>query len=111
VRVIRNKIENTGDAVLLYHVVYKHEGFVEVAQTLFELVKRAQQSAPGKRRLLYLDIEGHRNEEGGFDSDMLEIQKDFLFSFLGKYVSEIRCPLINATHQTQIDSIPAEETV
>ena len=64
--------------VALYHVVYAHEGFTEAANALFELVKRAQEQWPGKRRRLYLDIEGHRNSDGGFDADMLELQSEFL---------------------------------
>src|SRR5262245_22629465 len=66
-------IESEGRAIAIYHRVYPHEGFEESAQILFKLVQRAQLQYPGKRRLLYLDIDGHRNSEGGFDADMLEL--------------------------------------
>lgn len=75
---LQSKLESDDRAVAIYHVVYSHEGFEESAQILFKLVQRAQRVMPGKPRQLYLDIEGHRNSEGGFDADMLELQTVFL---------------------------------
>jgi hypothetical protein len=69
-------------AVALYHCVYAHEGFEQSAQRLFQLVHDAQQQHPGKKRVLYLDIDGHRTSEGGFDADMFELQDEFLLGFL-----------------------------
>ena len=91
----QSKVESNDRAVAIYHVVYSHEGFNESAQILFELVKRAQKIQPDKKRILFLDIEGHRNSNGGFDADMLELQKDFLPGFLSRFLSEIHCPLIS----------------
>lgn len=103
----KSKIEAGADAVALYHVIYKHEGFEESAQNLFKLVQQAQRLSPGKKRKLYLDIEGHRVEEGGFDADMLELQKEFLLGFLSPYLSEIHCPLVDETNlKPQENDIP-----
>lgn len=103
----REKIEPAGDAVAIYHVAYKHEGFAATAQVLFKLVQDAQQRSPGKARKLFLDIEGHRNSKGGFDPDMLELQTEFLPGFLGPFLSEIHCPLAHVTnHKAQNDDIP-----
>jgi hypothetical protein len=88
------RVEGTDRAIALYHVVYRHEGFEEAAQALFTLVQDAQARFPNRRRSLFLDIEGHRNEQGGFDPDMFELQQDFLLDFLGRFLSEIHCPLI-----------------
>jgi hypothetical protein len=44
--------------IALYHAVYAHEGFEETATILSELVRNVQQKMPGKRRILYLDIDG-----------------------------------------------------
>jgi hypothetical protein len=101
-RSMRKRKEGSRDrgterAIALYHVVYGHEGFQEAAQTLFTLVRDAQSRFPNQRRLLFLDIEGHRNAQGGFDSDMVELQKDFLVGFLSRFLSEIRCPLTGLT--------------
>ncbi len=93
--------------VALYHVVYRHEGFDQAAQALFAMVRNAQTRCPNKRRSLFLDIEGHRNEEGGFDSDMLELQEHFLVGFLGQFLSEIHCPLADMTRDSgQNNDIP-----
>ena len=42
----KSKIEAGADAVALYHVIYKHEGFEESAQNLFKLVQQAQRLVP-----------------------------------------------------------------
>ena len=52
-----------------------------------------------KKRKLFLDIDGHRNSSEGFDADMLELQKDFLLEFLGRYLTEIHAPLINLRNE------------
>jgi hypothetical protein len=67
-----------GKAIALYHVVYRHERFEEAAQALFEMVRYAQGEFPGRPRMLFLDIEGHRNSQGGFDAEMYELQRDFV---------------------------------
>jgi hypothetical protein len=74
---------------------------------LFKLVQDAQQRFPGMRRKLFLDIEGHRNSNGGFDADMVELQERFLLRFLQRFLSEIHCPLASAVNSTaQDDDIP-----
>ena len=73
---------NDDRGVAIYHLVPPHEGFEESARTLFGLVRRAQTVKPGRTRTLLLDIEGHRDADGGFDADMLvELQNAFLVGF------------------------------
>jgi hypothetical protein len=101
------RIEGGDETVALYHVVYLREGFEEAARALFTLVREAQANFPNQRRSLYLDIEGHRNEQGGFDADMSELQKQFLIGFLSQFLAEIHCPLIDVTSaKPQINDIP-----
>ena len=96
-------------AVALYHVMHDREDFGETAQALLKVVRYAITEFPGRRRLLYLDIEGHRNPAGGFDRDAYEIQKAFLISFLMPYVSELHTPLGTVVNpMTQRDDIPDE---
>ncbi|MGH7493316.1 MAG: hypothetical protein ACREOO_13115 [bacterium] len=105
----QSKIESDDRASVIYHVVYSHEGFDESSQILFKLVQRTQKVRPGTTRKLFLDIEGHRNSEGGFDADMLELQKDFLLGFLAQFLAEIHCPLFQATNpKPQENDIPEE---
>lgn len=103
----RSRVEPGDEAVAIYHVVYAHEGFEESAQALFKLIQDAQRLQPGKRRKLFLDIEGHRTSEGGFDSDMYELQQKFLLGFLGQFLSEVHAPLISLKNpKPQSDDIP-----
>lgn len=103
----RSRLKLFADAVAIYHLVYEHEGFEESAQNLFKLVQDAQTKFPGKKRLLYLDIEEHRNNEGGFDAEMLELQKDFVLGFLNQFLSRIHMPLVEAENpNVQSNDIP-----
>ncbi len=109
-QVTRGPIPNDDDrGSAIYHVVYSHEAFEESAQTLFRLVRRAQELRPDKKRMLFLDIEGHRDRDGSFDADMIELQEEFLLGFLGRFLSEIRCPLYVATNpEPQDNEVPPE---
>src|SRR5262245_3143038 len=103
----KSKPNASGDATAIYHRVYAQEGFAEAAQTLFKLVQEAQRQQPNKKRLLYLDIEGHRNKQGGFDDDMLELQTHFLVGFLSRFLTEFNCPLASAKNEkVQENDIP-----
>jgi len=93
----------------IYHCVKAHESFETAAQQLFELVQKAQHTRPGRRRIIYLDIEGHRNASGGFDAAMVELQQEFLIGFLGEYVSELALPLAHVVNtKGQRDDVPAQ---
>lgn len=78
---------------LLYHCVFAEEQFESSAEMIVTLIHRAQQAEPGRPRVLYLDIDGHRNALGGFDADTWELQKYFIPGCLGRYLKEIHMPL------------------
>jgi hypothetical protein len=102
-------VEPEESAVAIYHVVFNHEDFSHAAQAVFKLIQEAQHVQPGKERKLFLDIEGHRNAQGGFDADMLELQKEFLMGFLIQFLSEIHGPLTSVKNpNTQNNEIPSE---
>jgi hypothetical protein len=95
--------------VALYHVVLPHEGFEAAARVLFQLVRRAQDVKPGARRMLFLDIEGHRQADGGFDADMRELQQEFLLDVLAPFLTEAHCPLVTLRNpHPQDDDLPDE---
>lgn len=103
----QSRIEPSDKAVALHYRVSAREGFAQAAQDVFQLVQNAQQHSPGKKRVLYLEIDGHRTREGGFDADMLELQQEFLLGFLGPYLSEIYTPLMHVTNpKPQENDIP-----
>jgi hypothetical protein len=96
-------------AVALYHDMRVEENFDKCAIRLFEILRRAQKTNPGARRLLYLDVQGHRNDVGGFDHDAYELMTSFIFGFLSPYLSEIHTPLISARNpKRQRNDVPDE---
>ena len=81
--------------VALYHRVLRRENFEKAAKDLVSLVYAAEKKEPGKPRTLYLDIDGHRNAQGEFDADMLELQEEFGLRFLLPFLTEVHFPLIS----------------
>ena len=98
--------------IVLYHRVMRRENFEKAAKDLFALLKTAQVKNPNIDRILYVDIDGHKNSKGGFDHDMLELQKEFGIGLLGKYFSEVHFPLIEFInpHQ-QCNDIPSRLSI
>jgi hypothetical protein len=64
---------------------------------------------------LYLDIDGHRNRDGGFDSDMFELQQHFILGFLMQFLTEVNMPLAAGVRRRdaspQSEDIPEELTI
>ena len=94
-------------SVAIYHLVLPEEDFHTSAQHILSLVRAAQDTSPNRRRCLYLDIEGHRNLQGGFDADMYELQRGFILGFMSRWLSEMHLPLIGVRRdQVQANDIP-----
>ncbi|MET8790663.1 MULTISPECIES: HNH endonuclease signature motif containing protein [Streptomyces] len=87
----RKRKEKKG--VAIYHDMKVYENFERCALRIFECLKQAENRSPGAPRFLYIDIQGHRNEAGGFDHDAYELIADFTLGFLGDYLTEIHTPL------------------
>lgn len=91
----------------IYHRIMKHENFEKAANDLVNLVSIAEKKHPGEPRILYLDIEGHRNKNGGFDDDMIEIQQKFGIEFLLPFFTEVHFPLIEVKNSgVQRNDVP-----
>lgn len=90
--------------VALYHRVMRRENFEKAAKDLVDLLVLAQKKSPGKPRTLYVDIDGHRNAKGGFDQDMLELQKEFGLGFLLPFFTEVHFPLISVKNPNKQDN-------
>lgn len=96
-------------SIAIYHVVFANENFTVAAKMIFRLIRDAQKRFPGRKRILYLDIDGHRNSNGGYDHDMFELQKDFLLDFMGQYLTEIHTPLYHVKNKKlQENDVPDE---
>ncbi|HCQ91348.1 MAG TPA: HNH endonuclease [Clostridium sp.] len=102
-----NQLKDKGIAI--YHIVYENEDFEKSAQILFNLIKQSQKTSPNQKRILYLDIEGHRNKKGGFDNDMYELQRHFILEFLMPYLNSVYIPLSSVKNKKlQRNDIPDE---
>jgi len=84
---------NNNKKIAIYHLVNKEENFIDAANDLFKLTRSAQIKEPNKERILYLDIEGHRKNDGGFDHDMWELQFYFILQNLFDYYIEVHLPI------------------
>lgn len=90
----------------IYHVVYAHEDFNTAACVLLDLISETQKRFPDKKRVLYLDIDGHRNSAGGYDHDMFELQTAYM-EYLLQFLSEVHMPLAYfANKNPQNNEIP-----
>jgi len=100
-------MKNPSNNIAIAHLVLAHENFDRTAQILLQLLSEAQHQHPGKKRYLFLKIDGHRNSNGGFDDDMHELQSKFMAEFLIQFLTRVETPL--GTFQNpnpQNDEIP-----
>ncbi len=105
-----NQVRNQG--VAIYHNIFSYEGFGESARILIDLIKESQKDRPNHKRFLYLDIQGHRDDTGAFDSDMFELQRNFILGFLMPYLTEAHLPLISVKNKyPQKNDFPHEVAI
>jgi hypothetical protein len=103
------EVNTEAKAMVLYHCVYPEENFERAARDIFDLIRHTIEFFPNAKRSLYLDIEGHRTPTDAFDSDMFELQKDFLLGFLMPFLAELRMPLIHVENpNSQRADLPDE---
>lgn len=100
--------EKNKEGIAIYHCVKKHENFEKAAQDTFNLVKNASEYNQKQKRVIYLDIEGHKNSVGGFDNDMLKLQTNFIMSQIMPYISELYQPLGHVINKEQKDFVMKE---
>lgn len=98
--------------IALYHDMRVEEDFTKCATRLFAVLKQAAATRPGVPRYLYLDIQGHRDSDGDFDTDAREVIREFLLGFLRPYLTEISTPLYHARNtEPQREDIPEILTI
>jgi hypothetical protein len=100
---------NFDNTVSLYHVVEEGDDFETAAQDLFELLREAQDRFPDWPRVLYLDIDGHIDDQGRFEEDMVELQQEFLLAAMGRFFTALSLPLIAVVNpESQDNDVPDE---
>lgn len=95
--------------VAIYHRIFATETFEDAATVTWELLQHAQKLRPGAPRILFLDIDGHLNANGGFDEDMYEFQRHFILGAVRRYLKGAHMPLISFRVPTaQRNDLPTE---
>lgn len=84
---------NFDNSVSIYYVVNAQETFEAAALSVFNLLREAQDRYPGWSRVLYLDIEGHVDQQGNFEDDFVEFQQELLFSTVAPFLCAFETPL------------------
>lgn len=98
---------NFDTTVSLRYDVRADEGFEAAAQGLFAMIKEAEGRYPGWPRLLFLRIDGHLDDLGRYEPDMVELQQEFLFSVVGPFVTAVDTPLVQAVNpEPQRNDLP-----
>lgn len=105
-RAEQNKQAESGKGVAIYHDMLADEGFDDTAERLLQMVSKCARDFPGKPRHLYLDVEKHRNEVGGFDQDAEELMTNFIVGFLMPWLSECSTPLGAFRNSNQREDVP-----
>jgi hypothetical protein len=102
-------MKNPARPIAIAHRVLAHEDFDRTAQILLKLLNNAQRKFPGAKRSLFLGIDGHRNSNGGFDDEMLELQSKFIEEFLLQFTTRVVTPLAEFENpKAQNNEIPEE---
>ena len=102
-------MKNPAGPIAIAHRVLAHEDFDQTAHILLKLLGNAQRQFPGAKRSLFLEIDGHRNSNGGFDDDMLELQSKFIEEFLLQFTTRVVTPLAEFKNPDfQNDQVPEE---
>lgn len=94
---------NDDGTAAIYHRVEENEGFEKTVTILWELLQDFAEEHPSHDRILAVDIDGHRNEEGGFDAEMYGLQKDILLGSLLYFVDEVIMPMGKAERSDDVD--------
>lgn len=98
---------NFDNTVSLYHIVGEEDAFEQAAHDLFTLVQEAQERFPDWPRLLFLEIRGHLDALGRFEEAFVELQQEFMFGFLGPFLTAVDLPLVSALNpEPQRNDLP-----
>lgn len=89
-----------------------YENFERCAPRIFKVIHKAQQASPNAPRILYFDIQGHRNSENGFDRDSWEMIRHFLPEVALPYLTELHTPMYTAKNPgRQNNQVPPETQI
>jgi hypothetical protein len=104
---------NFDNTVSVYQIVAADDTFEEAATEAFRLIRDAQRQYPDWPRVYYLDIDGHKGEQKGYDRDFFEFQQEFWFSTIAHFVTAFETPLLGGlmNPNPQRNDIPDELSI
>ncbi len=95
------------NTVSVYHVVGEADTFEKAAQEIFLMLKEAQDRFPDWPRVLYLDVQGHTDQHGRFEPDLVELQQEFLIGAMGRFFTALDMPLVSVINpDPQANDLP-----
>jgi hypothetical protein len=92
--------------IRLYHRIISTEKFEQTVNILLNMIHQAQLQNPDQKRILYLDITGHRNQLGGYDTDTYELMSEFIPKHLVMWLTEAHMPLGMLENPFQMNDVP-----
>lgn len=102
-RVVKNK-----DDIVLKCKISKNENFEQAATKIYNLIYNTQKRFPELNRTLIIEIEGHRNSQGGYDKDMFELQYEFLTKAMFQFIHILHIPLISIENKNPQQDLQSE---
>lgn len=85
------------ETIALYCEISRNDSAFKAVQKIWNLLKDAyitdEMDATPDNINLYVDIDGHRTEEGGFTEEMFLVQKKLFMNVLPAFTNEIYFPL------------------
>ncbi|WP_200904147.1 HNH endonuclease [Nocardiopsis sp. RV163] len=107
----RRQIKNSEGKAVIWHEMTVEEDFTKAASRIFQMLKNCQDRFPNKKRALYIDVQGHRNSEGGFDRDAFELIQYFALEKMAQYLTEVRTPLMHVINKKPQLPLPDKLTI
>lgn len=86
-------IKEDVDRIVLFHPIKADEDISDAVDGIWNLLQEAHNEFPGRELSLIIDIEGHRNENGGFTDGMYFLQETLCIPIIAAFVDKLTIPL------------------
>lgn len=98
------------DNAALYHIVHEDETVTDAADAVWSMIEDWYETTDDGKLALAIDIEGHRNDAGGFTSDFYLFQKNICVGLLTAFVDTLITPLgtVECSDTTLSDVLDAD---
>lgn len=103
------KVQKKKEDIILRCNISLNENFEQAAKKIYRLIYEIGEREPNLKRALVVEIQGHRNEEGGYDHDMFELQYEFLLKCMLPFLHSLHIPLVSVTNAKPQKNLPTGE--